>query len=287
MYTFSENVTSINLSINNLTYPPSSENLPESLLHLNVSNNRIFNLSFDGERITFWKIIGLLTSDLSSNEILLDETFLFPNIFSNFSLLELLDLSRNVIPVDGFPDFDKVMAPLFSLRFLSVNIFEEITFGRSFAKLSNLKSLKLAGVCNTSRTSIIKEDFFFNLPFLEYLDISASEVWTNIFDNFNKPCYCSLTSIHRGAIGILADLKYLDISNNRYLGLRNVTNDLNLTSIEIFTANKLYCQDSRSVTLYCDDIRNLRNTSLKKFILMEIISILDSQEYLLTCHRLC
>ncbi|XP_052081447.1 toll-like receptor 4 [Mytilus californianus] len=255
--TFNENVISINLSINNLTYPPSNKNLPESLLHLNVSHNRIFNLSFDGERITFWKIIGLLTLDLSSNEILLDETFFFSNIFSNFSLLELLDVSRNVIPVDGFTNFEKVMAPLISLRFLSVDIFEKITFGRRFEKLSNLKSLKLAGVCNTSRTFIIKEDFFFNLPFLEYLDISASEVWTNIFDNFNRPCYCSLTSIHRGAIGILADLKYLDISNNRYLGLCGFRNVNRCSTITPYFFNSL---PSLETLLLNDNLLGLAGT---------------------------
>ncbi|XP_052081445.1 toll-like receptor 4 [Mytilus californianus] len=265
--TFNENVTSINLSFNYLTYPPSNENLPECLQKLNVSNNFIDTLSFDLERMLFWKITGLQFLDLSSNKLLIDGTFFFPNIFSNFSLLELLDISGNVIPENGFPEFDTVMAPLISLRFLSVDIFDNITFGKSFEKILNLKSLKLAGVCNTSRTFIITEDFFFYLPFLEYLDVSTLEVWTNFYDSYNSLCYCSLTSIHRGAIGKLAHLKYLDISNNRYLGLcglRNITNDLDLTSIEIFRANKLYCQDSRSVTLYCDDILNLRNTSLQE-----------------------
>ncbi|CAC5382203.1 unnamed protein product [Mytilus coruscus] len=265
--TFNEKVTSINLSFNYLTYPPSNENLPDSLQHLNVSNNRIYRLSLDGERIIFWKITGLLALDISSNEIVIDETFFFPNIFSNFSFLELLDLSRNVIPENGFKEFDQLMAPLISLRFLSVDIFYNITFGKRFEKLLNLKSLKLAGVCNTSRTFFITENFFLYLPFLEYLDVSTTEVWTNIYDSLSSPCYCSLTSIHRGAIGKLADLKYLDISNNRYLGLcgfRNITNDLNLTSIEIFRARNLYCQDSRSVTLYCDDIRYLRNISLQE-----------------------
>ncbi|CAC5382204.1 unnamed protein product [Mytilus coruscus] len=265
--TFNENVTSINLSFNYLTYPPSNENLPERLKNLNVSNNFIYTLSLDTERMLFWKITGLQFLDLSSNKLLIDGTFFFPNIFSNFSLLESLDISGNVIPENGFPEFDRVMAPLISLRFLSVDIFDNITFGKSFEKILNLKSLKLTGVCNTSRTFIITEDFFLCLPFLEYLDVSTLEVWTNIYDNYNSFCYCSLTSIDRGAIGKLANLKYLDISNNRYLGLcglRNITNDLDLTSIEIFRANKLYCQDSRSVTLYCDDILNLRNTSLQE-----------------------
>ncbi|VDI43161.1 Hypothetical predicted protein [Mytilus galloprovincialis] len=265
--TFKENVTSINLSFNYLIYPPSNENLPECLKNLNVSNNLIYTLSFDTEKILFWKITGLEFLDLSSNKLLIDEPFFFPNIFSNFTLLELLDISGNVIPEKGFPEFDNVMAPLISLRFLSVDIFESITFGRSFERLSNLKSLRLTGVCNTSRTFIIMEDFFLYLSFLEYLDISTLEVWTSMYNDTGSTCYCSLTSIHRGAIGKLTNLKYLDISNNRYLGLcgfRNITYGLNLTSIKIFKARNLYCQDSRSVTLYCDDIRNLRNTSLEE-----------------------
>ncbi|XP_071145399.1 toll-like receptor 4 [Mytilus edulis] len=265
--TFNDNVTSINLSFNYLIYPPSNENLPESLQNLNVSNNLIYTLSFDTEKISFWKITGLKFLDLSSNKLLIDEPFFFPNMFSNFSLLELLDISGNVIPEKGFPELHNVMAPLISLRFLSLDIFESITFGRSFERLLNLKSLRLTGVCNTSRTFIIMEDFFLYLPFLEYLDISTLEVWTSMYNNTGSPCYCSFTSIYRGAIGKLTNLKYLDISNNRYLGLcgfRNITYDLNLTNIKIFKARNLYCQDSRSVTLYCDDIRNLRNTSLEE-----------------------
>ncbi|VDI44538.1 Hypothetical predicted protein [Mytilus galloprovincialis] len=265
--TFKENVTSINLSFNYLIYPPSNENLPECLKNLNVSNNLIYTLSFGTEKILFWKITGLKFLDLSSNKLLIDEPFFFPNMFSNFSLLELLDISGNVIPEKGFPELHNVMAPLISLRFLSLDIFESITFGRSFERLSNLKSLRLTGVCNTSRTFIIMEDFFLYLPFLEYLDISTLEVWTSMYNNTGSPCYCSFTSIYRGAIGKLTNLKYLDISNNRYLGLcgfRNITYDLNLTNIKIFKARNLYCQDSRSVTLYCDDIRNLRNTSLEE-----------------------
>ncbi|VDI43159.1 Hypothetical predicted protein [Mytilus galloprovincialis] len=105
------------------------------------------------------------------------------------------------------------------------------------------------------------------LPSLEHLDLSTLEVWTNIFHDSKSNCYCSLTSIHRGAIAKLTNLTYLDISNNRYLGLcgiRNISNDLIHTNIEIFRANNLYCEDSRSVTLYCDDIKYLRNTSLQE-----------------------
>lgn len=86
--------------------------------------------------------------------------------FLNFSLLERLDISRNLIPVDEFTVFDTVMAPLIYLRFLSFDINKKISFGRRCEKVSNLKSLKLSGVCNTSRTFIITGDFFIYLPFL-------------------------------------------------------------------------------------------------------------------------
>lgn len=99
---FNENVTSINLSFNYLTCPPSNDNLPESLKHLNVSNNRIYNLSLEGKQIIFWKITGLLALDLSFNVLSIDGRSFFPNIFSNFSRLELLNISRNIVPEEGF-----------------------------------------------------------------------------------------------------------------------------------------------------------------------------------------
>lgn len=65
----------------------------------------------------------------------------------------------------------------------------------------------------------------------------------------------------------LKELQYLDISNNRYLGLcglKNITIGLNYTNISVLKANNLHCEDGISLTLFCDNIEPLSKTALQE-----------------------
>ncbi|CAC5380469.1 Toll-like receptor 4 [Mytilus coruscus] len=82
-----------------------------------------------------------------------------------------------------------------------------------------------------------------------------------------KTSYCSLVYIYSGAISKLSNLIHLDVSYNRELGLcgfSNITHDLPFTQIRTLRANYLHCDAGPSVTLLCEDIQPLINTSLEE-----------------------
>ncbi|XP_052090821.1 toll-like receptor 4 [Mytilus californianus] len=82
-----------------------------------------------------------------------------------------------------------------------------------------------------------------------------------------KTSYCSIFYIYSGAISKLSNLIHLDVSYNRELGLcgfSNITHDLPFTQIRILRANFLHCDAGPSVTLLCEDIQPLINTSLEE-----------------------
>lgn len=258
---FADDVTSIDLSFNLLEHLPTNDDIPYGLKHLNISINNIQTLSIDGGKLPFWQITTIQSLNLSSNNFSVDNETFPLELFQNFTSLEILDITNNKGPREQFTDFDKVMANIRSLTYLAIDVYKHIVFGPSFRTM-NLTTLKLHGTCNSHRRTIIDENFFVNLPNLINLDLSAEYIWTLKY--FIK---CSLTNIFRGALRPLTRLQYLDISNNRLLGMcgfKNVTYDLNFTNIRVLKANNLHCEDGISITLFCNDVKALNETSLEE-----------------------
>ena len=78
---------------------------------------------------------------------------------------------------------------------------------------------------------------------------------------------CSLIEIERGFIRQFASLEFLDISYNRHLTfkvLSNVTYDLQFTSIKVLKISGLYCNYGVANTLRLNHMQHLRNTSLEE-----------------------
>lgn len=69
-------------------------------------------------------------------------------------------------------------------------------------------------------------------------------------------------------------------------GLNNVTKDLNKTNIKVLRANSLHCELGISITLFCDDMKDLFFTSLVELHLESETTLLEpKQESFISCQR--
>ncbi|XP_063422298.1 toll-like receptor 4 [Mytilus trossulus] len=263
---FFDGIVTIDVSYNKLKDFPSTIDVPTTLKHLNLSGNLLRRIDTDKSRKLFSHINDLASLNLSSNLIPLEPNVYPADIFMNLTKLKSLDLTRNNLTSVEFRTLDHVIKPLVSLEMFAIDGTEKISFGIGFGTLKYLWHLRLYGSCNRNRLLTIGKDYFDNLSNLRTLDIS-SEVTRNFTTMDWTTSLCSLFYIHRGAISKLSHLKFLDISYNRELGLcgfSNITHDLPSTQIRILRANYLHCNAGPSVTLFCDDIKPLTNTTLEE-----------------------
>ena len=263
-------VTDIDISFNQLLNVSINHASPSKLLHLNFAHNNISIISTENNQRPFFRFSELQSLNLSSNGIKLTETNFPDHMFTDLSKLEILDISNNTKlfhhEYNSTQTLDKVWLPLVSLRTLMVDGIQNVTFGGSISTLTNLTHLVLAGRCSKARLRVIDKNYFLNFPYIETLDLSSKYVNDNHLPFYDRS-FCSLEAIHGGAIAKLTALKYLDISYNRYLGLcgfRNATYDLPNTKITVFNASYLQCESSMSLTLYCDDVSPLINTTIEE-----------------------
>ncbi|CAC5359730.1 unnamed protein product [Mytilus coruscus] len=251
---FMKNVISANLSFNFLTSLPDEGLLPAGLKFLDLSSNKISNFSHDGLP-PFTTSTTLLSLNLSNNYISLDSKTYFKGVFKNLFDLKILDIFNNSYEIISYYCPDEVFVDLISLESLSIDGVKNVTFGRRFAHLHNLTSLKVAGL---AARGTIQKDMFQHFPFIRFLDFSSRTEWRNI-EHF------AVLIIEQGTIKNLPHLEVLDISYNRRLGLcgfRNVSYDLPFTSIKIFKAQYIACERSGSSWLLTSDVSPLNKTQL-------------------------
>ncbi|CAC5388420.1 unnamed protein product [Mytilus coruscus] len=99
-------------------------------------------------------------------------------------------------------------------------------------------------------TSNFKNESFEFIPQVRHLDIST----------------CKIQEIHKGALTILKNLTYLDVSNNTCIkceGLENITSDLQFSNIKILKVNYLLKISDLTTVLKTSHIKGLHNTSLQ------------------------
>ncbi|KAK3103671.1 hypothetical protein FSP39_020896 [Pinctada imbricata] len=248
---------------------PAQEKLPERLKHLDLSHNYLS--SYVNEENVFLRMPTLISLNLSSNSILTTMENYHEDVFQNFTRLKVLDVSNNT---DYFAEIrenqllDSVWSPLISLEKLNIDAVQNVTFGESIGNLTKLTNLTLAGQCTHARLTLIDKDYFQHFPYLKILDLSSNVYYNAVKHYYDDVGYaCSLEQIDSGAISILQNLEILDVSYNRLLGLcgfRNISYDLPQTNIKIFKANFLHCESGMSFMLFCDDIKPLKNTSLRE-----------------------
>ncbi|CAG2215789.1 unnamed protein product [Mytilus edulis] len=78
---------------------------------------------------------------------------------------------------------------------------------------------------------------------------------------------CKIQQINQGALTMLKNITYLDVSNNtclKFEGLENITSDLQFSNIKILKANNLHkISDLTKVLKKTSHIKDLKNTSLE------------------------
>ncbi|VDI77840.1 toll-like receptor 13 [Mytilus galloprovincialis] len=256
---FQEGVVSVNLSFNLIIYLPDEGYLPTTLRHLDLTKNKISKFR-NHELVPFSNVHNIISLNLSSNFLSLDDDTYYTGVFQNLKYLQYLDVSNNSNENRSYYCPDKVFQELSSLQNLLIDGVQNVTFGKGFSTLKNLTMLKITGI---AVQRIINKEYFDNFPNLEHLDISATLEWRNITD-------FALTNFEKGSLQKLQKLQYLDISYHRKLrmcGFRNVTNDLPKTSIRILKANYLECERSVSTVLFVEDIKPLSYTKLEELYL--------------------
>jgi Leucine-rich repeat (LRR) protein len=195
-------------------------NLP-NLEYLDLYQNRLISL----KEISFSSFVSLKYLNLSCNRLDLESEFDNVSYFKNQTILEILDLSTNLIK---HLNSNKTLQYLDSLKSLNLsknkfNTIQPFVFGF----LCQLNDLNLAS--NNLRT--LNKDCFFNLAKLEILKLSFNQLNSLEFLRENR--------------NYTKNLKSLDLDNNRieFIGendfefIHNLTN-LNLNSNPIKTINE-------------------------------------------------
>lgn len=255
---FANNVITINVSRNLIQTLDGNFKLPEKLENLDVSFNRINNFGND----SFVSTLNLISLNASNNNISLNKQTYFPGVFKVLEKLEHLDVSNNSYIFKSTEPFslDDAFADLKSLKQLTIDAALNVEFGKKFDQLTNLIYLRVTNVCVLG---FISKSYFSHLPYLKTLDISSD----SNFKNSSVNCPYMLDGIEKGTLNNLHELQFLDISNNRNLGIcgfRNVTHDLRFTNITVLKANYLECERASSTTLFVNDIAPLYETNLEE-----------------------
>ncbi|BFZ00801.1 hypothetical protein BsWGS_03840 [Bradybaena similaris] len=222
------------------------QNLPVNITTLLLDKNQFQSLP----KNAFSRYMHLKVLDLSVNYITVAEQ----GTFFGLDQLTWLDLSRNSIGKNEFPPED-LFEPLRSLKFLRFDVNEfpcnknssfygalysrlqdlevlqvdwhsEQEFDKRFQSLKSLRSLKTS--CSYCFIDTIYNSTFENLRQLQILNISD--------------CNIEGANIEYGAFSFFTNLRTLDISRNRHLGLEHlqrVMYGLRNSSLETLIANTI------------------------------------------------
>ncbi|KAJ8302148.1 hypothetical protein KUTeg_021135 [Tegillarca granosa] len=267
---FNRDVFKIDLSHNEITEVPANI-FPTDIEYIDISFNKI-NRFQNG---SFNRLSKLRTLLLQANKLHLNDEIYFTGLFEGLKQLTFLNIKNNSKP-GGYKSYPIEITNLQSLEILYVDGFDK-PFSKEYTSLHNLKTLSLSGLDGKCSIYLLQKNHFQNLPYLTNLDISS----------------CKLLRIEKGTFQHLAYLQFLDISFNADLSFRvlsNVSYDLQFTNISVFKGNSIHYTFGKSTELYTEDIKHIRNTSLKQLYLdknrlglMEINAlenIPDTVEYL-------
>ncbi|XP_063432699.1 toll-like receptor 4 [Mytilus trossulus] len=214
------------------------------------------------------------------------------DVFYNNGMLEILDLSHNLISslhqrsFSGLVSLKRLLlnknniSDVHCYTLTALQSLIELNF-----KMNPYDSLDL----NLTGISLItaKLDFrqpnnltrhFWSMPTLRNMDVSGltgicnvttlkSEVFKLLpkLETINLSA-CSINYIYIGTFRKLSNLIYLDVSLNRCLkfsGLENITNDLPYTSIKTLNINKIHQTNELTTEISIKHFQNFKNTTLE------------------------
>ncbi|XP_063432698.1 toll-like receptor 4 [Mytilus trossulus] len=247
----------LDCSNRNITEIPA---LPKNLTEINFSGNTIKEVPDD----VFYNNGMLEILDLSNNLI---SSLHRRSLYGLVSIKRLL-INNNVISYVH----DYALTALKSLIELNFKMNPYDSFGLNLIGMS-LITAKLDFRQPTSMTRN-----FWSMPTLRNMDVSGltgiCNVKTLTADVFKhlpnletiNVSACSINYIHKGTFRELSNLIYLDVSLNRCLkfsGLENITNDLPYTSIKTLNINKIHQAFVLNTEITIKQFQNLKNTTLE------------------------
>ncbi|XP_048764333.1 toll-like receptor 4 [Ostrea edulis] len=250
---FNHSVTVIDLSFNFLHTFPEAGKLPRSLKYINMTKNKFTTFSNN----SFRELPELVYLNLSHNDFSLNDRTFPSGVFSKLSNLRLLDLQRFSSTKDMNDKYPTAaLSTLKNLTALYINGLPNSVLGRGIENLRQLSTLVISGNSGWCRITLITENTFRHVPFLEKLDISN----------------CGVEHIALGSFSFLKKLKELSLSHNRqatFKILKNVSIDLLQTPVQILRLETLYCTYGMGIKLRVEDIRYFRNTSIRELYIGE------------------
>nr|WBP49900.1 Toll-like receptor protein [Mimachlamys nobilis] len=246
---FSPTVNIVDLRYNQLVVVNSTNQLPENLLYLDLTNNKLEN--FTGH--PFQRLIKLEFLDISDNSLSYISTIYTPEAFSGLTSLTFLNIKGNNDESESDQlQYPGVISSLLGLTTLEMDGLKDARLGDVLAPLQNLTTLDLSGRHGQCFIDHMARDFFDRVPSsLTNIDLSS----------------CKILYIDNGTFQSLTNLEVLNISGNSGLTfkvLRNLTYDLQFTNIHQLYLNKLHCAYGIGTFLFKEDLMYLNNTRLGK-----------------------
>ena len=211
--------------------------LNDSVTYLDLSHNRITNVSFDSS------LKNLQFLDISWNHIRRIEI----SSFSSLTKLRFLDLSHcDISDVD-----EAIFGGLNALRYLNISYNREI----GFASLPNT-------TYGLDKTKILKNLQFLDISWnhIRRIEISSFSSLTKL--RFLDLSHCDIRDVDEAVFRGLNALRCLNISYNRELGfasLPNITYGLDKTKSLSLNLNAINCATGMGTILKIRHLRNIRN----------------------------
>ncbi|BFZ00803.1 hypothetical protein BsWGS_03841 [Bradybaena similaris] len=222
------------------------QNLPVNITTLLLDRNHLQSLP----KNAFSRYKHLEVLDLSVNHITVAEQ----GTFVGLNHLTWLDFSRNSIGKNGLPPED-LFEPLRSLKFLRFDLNKfpcdknSALYGRLFSRLHRLEKLQI-----DSQSEQYYGKGFKSLKVLHTLKVHGAScyldtIYNSTFENLQQlqilnisDCNIEGANIEYGAFSFFTNLRTLDISRNRHLGLEHlqrVMYGLRNSSLETLIANTI------------------------------------------------
>ncbi|XP_076089403.1 toll-like receptor 4 [Mytilus galloprovincialis] len=213
------------------------------LTELDLSDNRIHTLT----EMSFNGLQNLLKLNLQNNDLSKGNYSFGAKTFSHLKNLKYLNLKNNFVK-NYQPDISKLVSiESLHIDFIS-NGFHFLS--KQYGNLHKLAILDLSGSTGKCFLPILTNDSFQYISHVQHLDIST----------------CKIQQINQGALTMLKNITYLDVSNNtclKFEGLENITSDLQFSNIKILKVNNLHKISDLTTVLKTSHIKDLHNTSLQ------------------------
>lgn len=246
---FIPTVNIIDLRHNMIAVLNNTDHLPLNLLWLDLSNNRLTNFT---NSAPFKDLVNLTGLDISGNSLKYLPSIYTSNVFTGLKSLTFLNLNKNNVKYSDQYRYPSTISTLRDLTSLNMDGLRNVSLGQVLSPLTKLTTIDLSGEVGSCWINKMAENFF------EGVASSLREVYMS---------KCDIRYIEKGTFRSFPNLTVLNLSGNTKLTfhvLRNLTYDLQFTSIRRLYLNQLHCTYGIGTFLFEEDAIFLNNTKLEE-----------------------